>query len=102
VESSVVTRRRLAYLLPVVIFLILRALSHAHPTPLPWTSGVFDADGLDDILQNIRVAYAQAGDLRHVSPTLRAMPTGRVAAWEPSVVREALLVTAHSRAPPNP
>ena len=46
------SRRRFACLFPVVIFIALRALSHAHPAPLPWTSGVFDGEGLDDILQH--------------------------------------------------
>ena len=66
-ESNVTSRRRFACLFPVVIFLALRALSHAHPAPLPWTSGVFDGEGLDDILQTIRIAYAKSDDVRPVS-----------------------------------
>ena len=100
-ESIVSSRRRFACLLPVVIFIALRTLSHAHPTPLPWTSGVFDAQGLDDILQTIRIAYAKSGDVRHVTPELLAIPTGDVLVWEPALVRGAFLATAHSRAPPS-
>ena len=66
-ESNVISRRRFACLFPVVIFLALRALSHAHPAPLPWTSGVYDGEGLDDILQTIRIAYAKSDDARHVT-----------------------------------
>jgi hypothetical protein len=101
VESSVASRRRFACLLPVLVFLALRALSHAHPTPLPWTSGVFDGEGLDDILQTIRIAYTASDDLRHVVPAVLAVPTGRIAMVEPPLVRDAFLTTAHSRAPPR-
>ena len=95
------SRTRFACLVPVVIFLALRALSHAYPMPLPWTSGVFDGEGLDDILQTIRIAYAHSGDVRHVTPELLAIPIDRVSVSEPSLVRGAFLTTAHSRAPPR-
>ena len=100
-ESSVVTHTRFACLLPVFIFIVLRTLSHANPTPLPWTSGVFDAQGLDDLLQSIRIPYSKSADVRHVAHELLAKATGGVSIWEPSLVRGAFLSTAHSRAPPS-
>jgi hypothetical protein len=101
VESNVASRTRFACLFPVVIFIALRALSHAHPTPLPWTSGVFDGEGLDDILQTIRIAYTGSANIGHVGPKVLAIPTGRISVSEPSLVRGAFLTTAHSRAPPS-
>ena len=101
VELIVVAPTRFACLLPVVIFMAMRMLSHAHPATLPWTSGVFAAGGLDDILQTVRIAYAKSGDVRHVTPELLAIPTGRVSVSEPSPVRGTFLTTAHSRAPPS-
>jgi hypothetical protein len=101
VETNVVSCTRFACLLPVFLFLAMRVLSYAHPVPLPWTPGVFDAEGLDDILQTIRVAYVRSGDVRHVVPKLLATPTGCVAAWEPSVVRGVFLTSPQSRAPPR-
>ena len=100
-ELIVVSRKRFECLLPVVIFIALRTLSHAYPMPLPWTSGVFDAQGLDDILQTLRIAYAKTGDIRHVTPELLAIPTGHVSVSEPSLVRVTFVTTAHSRAPPS-
>jgi hypothetical protein len=100
-ESNVVSRSRFACLFPVLIFIALRTLSHANPTPLPWTSGVFDAQGLDDILQTIRIAYAKFADVRPVPRELLAMATGRVTVSEPSITRGGFLTTAHSRAPPG-
>jgi hypothetical protein len=100
-ESNVISRRRFACLFPVVIFIALRALSHAHPAPLPWTSGVFDGEGLDDILQLVRVAYAKSDDARHVTRRLLSIPTGRVSASEPSLARGPILGGTHSRAPPT-
>lgn len=98
--GSIVARRsRFASLLPVFIFLALRALSHAHPTPLPWTSGLFDAEGLDDILQTIRVAYTGAAGV-HLDAAVLALPTGRVSITESPPFGEASLAVSHSRAPP--
>lgn len=96
-----VSRTRFACLLPILIFIALRSLSHANPTPLPWTSGVFDAQGLDDALQTIRIAYAKSADLRLVPHELLAMVTGGLTVSEPSLTRGAFLTTAHSRAPPS-
>jgi hypothetical protein len=100
-ESNVISRRRFACLFPVVIFIALRALSHAHPAPLPWTSGVFDGEGLDDILQLVRVAYAKSDDARHVTRRLLSIPTGGVWASERSLARVTVLGGTHSRAPPT-
>jgi hypothetical protein len=96
----VARRSRFASLLPVFVFLALRALSHAHPTPLPWTSGLFDAEGLDDVLQTIRVAYMGAAGVSHVEAAVLSLPTGRVSITESSPFGEAFLATSHSRAPP--
>ena len=95
-----VTRRRCAYLLPVIVFVALRALAQANPTPPPWSTGVFDGLGIDDLLQTIRFPYARSIDVHHVSATLLAHPTGHVVPWEPTTVREVRLATAHPRAPP--
>jgi hypothetical protein len=103
-ESSVfsrTSRRRFACLLPVLVFLALRSLSHAHPTPLPWTSGVFDGEGLDDVLQTIRIVYTGSADLRHAVPVALATPTGRVTLLDLRLDRGALLAIGHSRAPPR-
>jgi hypothetical protein len=100
-ESNVTTRRRFACLFPVVIFIALRALSQAHPAPLPWTSGVFDSEGLDDILQPIRIAYAKSDDVRPVTRELLSIPTGRVSAPEPSLARGTSLSSTRPRAPPS-
>jgi len=96
----VVRRRRCAYLLPVIIFVALRALAQANPTPPPWSTGVFDGQGIDDLLQTIRIPYARSADVHQVSTTVLAHPTGHVVPWEPSTVREVRLATAHPRAPP--
>jgi hypothetical protein len=100
-ESNVISRTRFACLFSIVIFIALRALSHAHPAPFPWTSGVFDGEGLDDILQAIRIAYAKGDDVRHVTRELLSIPTGRVSALEPSLARVTILSSTHSRAPPS-
>lgn len=100
-DSNVTSCRRFACLFPVVIFIALRALSYAHPTPLPWTSGVFDGEGLDDILQTIRIAYTKSDDVRPVTRELLAIPTGRVSASEPSLARGASLSSTYPRAPPS-
>jgi hypothetical protein len=92
---------RFACLLPVLILVALRTLSHANPTPLPWASGVFDAQGLDDILQTIRVPYTGSPDAHHVVHRAFATPTDRVSMWEPSVAPGPVLTTAQSRAPPS-
>ena len=42
--------------------------------PLPWTSGVFDGDGLDDILQTIRVSYSGADNVGHVRSDVPGHP----------------------------
>jgi hypothetical protein len=97
----VTSRMRFAPLLPFIIFIALRSLSHAHPTPLPWTSGVFDAEGLDDILQTIRITYTTSSDLRHVVTAALSAPTGHVAAWKPARASWAVVATAQSRAPPR-
>ena len=93
-------RTRFAHLLPVLIFLALRALAHAHPAPLPWTSGVFDGNGLDDILQTIRLSYSGAVSVGHVRSDVLAIPTGHISISEPSPARRFLLSSLHSRAPP--
>ena len=93
-------RRRCAYLLPVIIFVALRALAQANPTPPPWSTGVFDGQGLDDLLQTIRIPYARSTDVHQVSDAVLVRPTGDVAPWEPPTVREVRLATAHPRAPP--
>jgi hypothetical protein len=94
-------RRRLACLFPVIVFLALRALSYAHPAPLPWTAGVFDAEGLDDLLQAIRIAYSQTGDPDRVSARALAIPTGTASSSEVSSSTEAFLAAVRSRAPPG-
>ena len=94
-------RTRYAALLPLFIFIALRALSHAHPAPLPWTSGLFDGDGLDDVLQTIRIVYAASAHLGHVRSDLLGVPTGRVSTWTPSLTDRLLLSSSHSRAPPS-
>ena len=93
-------RTRFAHLLPVLIFLALRALAHAHPAPLPWTSGVFDGNGLDDVLQTIRASYSGASNVGHVRSDVLGIPTGRISMSEPSLVARFLLSSLHSRAPP--
>ena len=100
VESIVTRRTRFAHLLPVLIFLALRALAHAHPAPLPWTSGVFDGNGLDDILQTIRVSYSGAVSVGHVRSDVLGIPTGRISTSDPSLVARFLLSSLHTRAPP--
>ena len=100
VESILTRRTRFVHLLPVLVFLALRALAHAYPAPLPWTSGVFDGNGLDDVLQTIRVWYSGASDVRHVRSDVLGIPTGRISASEPSLVARFLLGGFHSRAPP--
>ncbi len=94
-------RTRFAHLLPVLIFIALRALSHAHPAPLPWTSGVFDGNGLDDVLQTIRVSYSESAKAGHVRPDVLGIPTGQISISEPSFAGRLLLLSSlHSRAPP--
>ncbi len=100
VELIVTRRTRFASLLPVVVFLALRALSHAHPLPLPWTTGVYDGGGLDDVLQTIRISYTSGLDVRHVVAGVLRAPTGLVTVPRASFVRVAALSLAHSRAPP--
>jgi len=96
----VATRRRCAYLLPVIIFVALRALAQANPTPPPWSTGVFDGQGLDDILQGIRIPYARSVDAHNVSAVALSRPIGLVVLAEPTSLREVWLATAHPRAPP--
>ena len=93
-------RARFASLFPVVIFLVLRALSHAHPAPLPWTTGVHDGGGLDDVLQTIRISYTSGPDVRHVVPGELRAPTGLVTVLRTLLASGAALSPAHSRAPP--
>lgn len=98
-----VRRRRLACLFPVLfVFIALRALSHAHPAPLPWTTGVFDADGLDDLLKTIRIACSQAGDPHRAAAGPFAIPMGIVSLWEGLLGGETLRTAVHPRAPPSP
>jgi hypothetical protein len=102
VLEPIVTRRsRFASLLPVVVYLVLRALAHAYPMPLPWTGGVFDGGGLDDVLQTIRTSYASSPGAGQAVPEVLGAPTGQVAITPASLVRSAVLSTAHSRAPPR-
>jgi hypothetical protein len=100
-ESSVIGRKRLAWLFPVIVFIALRALSHAHPAPLPWTAGVFDADGLDDLLQTIRIVSSPNGDADRAAAGVLAVPTGIVSPSEASLGSEAFLIAVRSRAPPS-
>jgi hypothetical protein len=101
VSGSIVARRsRFASLLPVFLFLALRALSHAHPTPFPWTSGFFDAQGLDDVLQTIRIAYTAGAGVRHLDAGVLALPTGRVSIADSSRFQETFFATTHPRGPP--
>jgi len=81
-------------------FVALRALAQANPTPPPWSTGVFDGQGIDDLLQTIRIPYARSTDVHHVPAALLAHPAGHVVPWEPTVVREVWLATTHPRAPP--
>lgn len=100
VESIVTRRTRFASLFPVVVFLAVRALSHAYPVPLPWTTGVYDGGGLDDVLQTIRISYTSGFDVRHVLPYVLRAPTGLVTVPRASLARGAALCLAHPRAPP--
>jgi hypothetical protein len=100
VEPDVVSRRRFSYLFPVLIFVALRALAQANPTPPPWSTGVFDGQGFDDVLQTIRIPYARSADVHHVSVAVLGHPTGRVVPTESATVGEVWLATAHPRAPP--
>ena len=88
-------------LLPLVVFIILRALSHAHPPPLPGTLGLFDGAGLDDVLQGIRIPYARATDAPSPSPRRLHVATGRIVLLELLLLRDGFLAAAHSRAPPS-
>jgi hypothetical protein len=99
-EPIVTRRTRFAHLLPLIVFITLRALAHAHPAPLPWTSGVFDGNGLDDILQTIRVSYSGSNDVGHVPSVVLGIPTGRISTSDPSLVARLHLSSLHSRAPP--
>jgi hypothetical protein len=96
----VTTPPRFVHLVPVLVFLALRALSHAHPAPLPWTTGVFDADGLDDVLQTIRTTSAGSADAGAVRADVSGIPTGRVTPSEPTRIVRILLDSRQSRAPP--
>ena len=96
-----VIHKRCAYLFPILIFVALRALAQANPTPPPWSTGVFDGQGLDDILQTIRIPYARSADTHHVSAAVRARPVGLVVLSEPTLAREVWLATAQPRAPPT-
>ena len=95
------SRARFAPLLPVFIFIALRALSHAYPMPLPWTSGFFDAEGLDDILQTIRIGYTTANDLNFALVAVPKNPTGHVTVASSILISGVFVATAHSRAPPR-
>ena len=78
----------------------LRALSHAYPMPMPWTTGVYDGGGLDDVLQTIRISYTSGLDVRHVVPDVLRAPTGLVTVPQASLHGGTALSPAHSRAPP--
>ena len=97
-----IRRTRFACLLPIIVVIALRALSHAHPAPLPWTAGVFDADGLDDLLNTIRVAYTQVRDPHQDTAESLAISTGRVSLSDTAPAGRVVLSTVHSRAPPSP
>jgi hypothetical protein len=97
-----IRRTRLAYLLPIIAVIALRALSHAHPAPLPWTTGVFDADGLDDLLNTIRIAYTQTRDPHQDTAGSPATSTGRVVLSDTAPAGRVVLGSVHSRAPPHP
>jgi hypothetical protein len=97
----VVRRSRFACLLPVVVFIILRALSHAHPPPPPGTLGVFDGAGLDDVLQGIRIPYARSTDAPSPNPRRLHVPTGRILLLEPLLLKVGFLAATRSRAPPS-
>ena len=58
------------------------------------------ANGLDDVLQTIRVSYSGAGNVGHVRSDVLGIPTGRISMSEPSLVARFLLSSLHSRAPP--
>jgi hypothetical protein len=94
-------RSRFACLLPVFVFIVLRALSHAHPAPLPWVLGVFDGGGLDDVLQGIRIPYARSADASQAHGKALKVTIGCVAPLEPSLVSDGLLAPTQSRAPPS-
>ena len=96
-----IRRTRFACLLPIVVVIALRALSHAHPTPLPWTAGVFDADGLDELLNTIRVAFTQVRDPHPNTAESRAISTGRVSLSDAAPAGRVVFGTVHSRAPPS-
>lgn len=94
-------RRACACLLVIAVFLLLRFWAHAEPRPLPGMSGIFDANGLDDVLQAIRIDYTPAAELRYVPAYVPARPTGRVHARESLRQKQAFLAVVHSRAPPR-
>jgi hypothetical protein len=96
----VTSRARFASLFPFLC-IALRALSHAHPTPLPSTSGFFDAEDRDDILQTIRIGYTASNDLGHVVTAVFKNPTGHVTVATPILISGVFVATAHSRAPPR-
>jgi hypothetical protein len=101
-ESIVIRRTRFAYLLPIIVVIALRALSHAHPAPLPWTAGVFDADGLDELLNTIRVPYTQVRDPHPNTSDALGIAIGRVSLSEAAPAGRVVLSSVHSRAPPRP
>ena len=82
------------------MFVALRALAHANPAPLPWSSGVFDAQGVDDLLQSIRIPYARSAEAHRASSVLLEPPTDRVVPSGPRRLREVWRAAAHPRAPP--
>ena len=100
-ESNVTSRRQFVCLFAVVIFFALRALSHAYPAPLPWTSGVFDGEGVDDILQTIRIAYAKSDGVRHIARELLSPRPAACRLGTPSPGDRVILSSTHSRAPPS-
>ena len=62
------TARRTACLLPVAIFLFVRAVTHA-TTPDPiWYSGLYDGANLDDILQGVSLTGLLPEQPRVVGP----------------------------------
>jgi hypothetical protein len=97
----VVHRIRFACLLPVLVFIILRGLSHAHPPPPPWMLGMFDGAGLDDVLEGIRIPYARSTDAPSPNPQRLHVATGRIVPLEPSLLRAGFLAATRSRAPPS-
>ena len=92
---------RARVLLPIVLYIALRAFAHAHPPNPSRIHGVYDATDVDDILQAFRslVGLTKTAIRAPWLLSLRAerLPPSRTPA---SARRE--LRPFHSRAPPTP